>query len=95
LQIVREGMRDGVTSGTVQGLNMDNLHVAGKTGTAELGVSKANVNSWVTGFFPYENPKYAFVVVMEKGDRHNLIGGVAVMRGFFDWLRFNRPEFLD
>lgn len=95
LQIVREGMREGVTSGTVQGLNMDNLHVAGKTGTAELGVSKANVNSWVTGFFPYENPKYAFVVVMEKGDSHNLIGGVAVMRGFFDWLRFNRVEFLD
>jgi len=95
LQIVREGMRDGVTSGTAKGLNMDNLHVAAKTGTAELGVSKDNVNSWVTGFFPYENPKYAFVVVMEKGDRHNLIGGVAVMRGFFDWLRYNRLDFLE
>jgi penicillin-binding protein 2 len=95
LQIVREGMRQGVLDGTVKGLNIDSLHVAAKTGTAELGVSKANVNSWTMGFFPYEKPKYAFVVMMQEGDVHNLIGGVYVSRNFLDYLRVYRSEYLD
>lgn len=93
--IVKRGMREVVESGTASGLNSPYYHVAAKTGTAELGVSKANVNSWITGFFPYENPKYAFVVVMEEGSVSNLVGGVAVSRNFFDWLYYNKPEYLD
>jgi len=94
LKIVREGMRDGVLSGTVKGLNYPDFEIAAKTGTAELGVSKANVNSWITGFFPYENPKYAFVVVMERGNRNNTIGGVAVSRKLFDWMKIYASEYL-
>ncbi|MEN9921129.1 MAG: hypothetical protein RLZZ517_107 [Candidatus Parcubacteria bacterium] len=94
-QIVREGMRDGVLIGTAKGLNMESVKIAAKTGTAELGVSKDNVNSWTTGFFPYENPRYAFVVVMEKGSRHNVIGGVAVSRKLFDWMAVNTPEYFE
>lgn len=88
LDTVRNGMRDAVTGGTAQGLWIPEIDVAAKTGTAEIGVSKAKVNSWITGFWPHEKPKYAFIVVMERGDRKNLIGGVAVMRQFFDWMRF-------
>lgn len=92
-KIVQEGMRQGVLEGTAKGLNMTSIEIAAKTGTAELGVSKDNVNSWTTGFFPYENPRYAFVVVMEKGDRHNVIGGVAVSRKLFDWMAIYTPEY--
>lgn len=93
-QIVREGMRLGVESGTAAGLNTRAVEVAGKTGTAELGISKGQVNSWVTGFWPYRSPRYAFAVVMEAGDRGNTIGGVYVMRQFFDWLAAAQPEYL-
>jgi len=92
--IVRAGMRDAVEYGTAKGLYYEDLNIAAKTGTAELGLSKEKVNSWSTGFFPYENPKYAFVIFLEKGDRKNLIGGVAAARGFFDWARHNKPELL-
>lgn len=92
-QIVKEGMRLAVEEGTAKGLNLSDVKIAAKTGTAELGITKANVNSWTVGFFPYENPKYAFAVVMEKGDRHNLIGGVAVTRRLFDWILWNKPEY--
>ncbi|HEY9586237.1 MAG TPA: penicillin-binding transpeptidase domain-containing protein, partial [Candidatus Paceibacterota bacterium] len=44
LQIVREGMRKGVLEGTAVGLNITEVAVAAKTGTAELGVSKESVN---------------------------------------------------
>jgi len=85
-KVVREGMREGVVKGTAKGLNVPYVKVAAKTGTAELGITKAFVNSWVTGFFPYDNPQYAFVVIMEHGPRENVFGGVFVMRELFDWL---------
>jgi cell division protein FtsI/penicillin-binding protein 2 len=91
---VQQGMRDAVLYGTAKGLNMPEVEIAAKTGTAELGVSKERVNSWITGFFPYREPKYAFVVVMEQGARTNLIGGVAVMRQIFDWMKIYKPEYL-
>jgi len=94
-KVVKEGMRDAVLYGTAKGLFYEDFDIAAKTGTAELGVSKSRVNSWSTGFFPYDNPKYAFVIFLEKGDRDNLIGGVAVARGFFDWARFNKRDFLE
>lgn len=92
---VREGMRESVLDGTARGLNMSEVAIAGKTGTAELGVSKDNVNSWMIGFFPYDNPKYAFTIVMEKAKRTNLIGGVAVARQWFDWVKIYKPEYLE
>lgn len=91
--IVQRGMRDAVLYGTAKGLNIPGAEIAAKTGTAELGVSKAKVNSSVIGFFPYQDPKYAFVVLMEQGSGTNMIGGVAVMRQVLDWISIYRPEY--
>ncbi len=91
--IVHEGMRLGAQIGTGKALNVPYVEFATKTGTAELGVAKDNVNSWVTGFFPYKNPKYAFAIVMERGSVHNLIGAVAVMKELSDWMSVNTPEY--
>jgi penicillin-binding protein 2 len=93
LQIVREGMRQGATVGSASGLNVPYVKMAAKTGTAELGVSKAFVNSWVMGFFPYEKPRYAFVVMMERGPRANVYGATAAMRELIDWMNLNTPEY--
>lgn len=95
-KIVQEGMRQGVIGGgTAAGLNIPGIQIAAKTGTAELGVSKERVNSWVTGFFPYDNPRYAFALVMERGAQGNTIGGVYVMKNFFEWLVLNTPEYAE
>jgi penicillin-binding protein 2 len=91
--IVHEGMRLGAQNGTGKALNVPYVEFATKTGTAELGVEKSNVNSWICGFFPYKNPKYVFAVVMEKGSVHNLIGAAAVMREVADWMNINTPEY--
>lgn len=93
-QVVHEGMRDGVTSGgTSQGLNVPYVAVAGKTGTAQLGSQNQYVNSWSTGFFPYDDPHYAFVVLMEHGPASNDLGGVFVMRTLLDWMSVHTPEY--
>jgi len=92
-QVAREGMREGVLTGSASGLNLPYVTVAAKTGTAELGTAKQYVNSWVTGFFPYEKPKYAFALIMEKGPRTNLIGATSVMRQVLEWMSVYTPEY--
>jgi cell division protein FtsI/penicillin-binding protein 2 len=89
LEVVREGMRQGVTQGIGGALNIDGVHIASKSGTAELGVKKDLINSWISGFFPYENPKYAFVVIMEKGAVTNTHGAIFAARETIEWMRDN------
>jgi penicillin-binding protein 2 len=93
-QVVRDGMHLSAIEGTAKGLNISGLSIAAKTGTAELGVTKVFVNSWVIGFFPYENPRYAFAVLMEKGPKSNSIGATYVMRTLLDWMVINTPEYV-
>jgi penicillin-binding protein 2 len=92
--VIHEGMRLTTTMGTGKAMNVPEVEVAIKTGTAELGISKQKVNSWTTGFWPYKNPKYAFAIIMESGDRTNLVGASAVGRRFLDWIIVNAPEYL-
>ncbi len=91
--IVHEGMRKCVTEGTCIALNVPYVKVAGKTGTAQLGIALNKVNSWVVGFFPYDKPKYVFVILMEAGPANNNIGAPTVMREFLDWMSLNTPEY--
>ncbi|MFA5830529.1 MAG: penicillin-binding transpeptidase domain-containing protein [Candidatus Paceibacterota bacterium] len=91
--VAGEGMRRGVLYGVATALNTNSVNIAAKTGTAELGAKKDFVNSWVTGFFPYEHPKYAFAIVMEHGPVHNLVGATYVMRQMVDWMAVNTPEY--
>ncbi|OGZ67264.1 MAG: penicillin-binding protein 2 [Candidatus Staskawiczbacteria bacterium RIFCSPHIGHO2_02_FULL_34_9] len=66
LQIIREGMRDGVEKdyGGSHILNDLPVAVAGKTGTAET--NKAGYfNTWSTSFAPYDNPEIVFVTTIE------------------------------
>ncbi|MEA2112367.1 MAG: penicillin-binding transpeptidase domain-containing protein [Patescibacteria group bacterium] len=94
-QIAREGMRQAVTDGSGAGLFLPSLKVSAKTGTAERGVTKEKVNSWVTGFFPSDNPRFSFTVMMEEGPRDNQIGGLYVMRQLLEWMQVNTPEYLE
>jgi penicillin-binding protein 2 len=89
LRVVREGMRQGVTQGIGAALNIDGVQIASKSGTAELGVNKDQINSWISGFFPYDNPKYVFIVIMEKGSIHNTHGAIFAARETLLWMRDN------
>jgi len=93
--IVHDGMRQAVTFGTAVGLNVPYVEVAAKTGTAQIGLAKNKVNSWVVGFFPYENPKYAFTVMMEAGPSTNSVGATSIMRELLDWMSTNTPEYFN
>jgi penicillin-binding protein 2 len=87
-RVVKAGMRQAVTSnkGTANNLDVGYTDIAAKTGTAELGGENTGINSWIVGFYPYQDPQYAFTVVMSDGDRNNVVGGLYVMRQMLDWM---------
>jgi len=93
-EIVKEGMREAVLSGTAKALSNLPVKIAAKTGTAELGSDKNFVNSWLIAFWPYEDPQFAMSIVLEKGSSSNLIGGVFVAHELIKWMAENTPEYL-
>lgn len=93
-EIAREGMRQGVTSGIAQSVKFDFVHVAAKTGTAQVGTHNEYLNSWMIGFFPYEHPKYAYAIVMDRGPAGTLVGAPAAAGQFLLWMRDNAPQYL-
>lgn len=93
-KVVREGMRLTVTQGTMKSIDFDYVHVAGKTGTAQLGISKKFINSWSVGFFPYEQPRYAFAVLLEKGPEDATMGATAAMAQWLDWMHVYDSQYL-
>ncbi|HWB34277.1 MAG TPA: penicillin-binding transpeptidase domain-containing protein [Candidatus Paceibacterota bacterium] len=94
IDIVREGMRMGVTEGIATAVNVPYVDVAAKTGTAQVGTQNQYLNSWMVGFFPYDNPRYAYAVVLEKGPAGTLIGASAAVRNFLDWMHLNAAQYL-
>ncbi len=96
LEVVREGMRMGATEGTSVGLSdLSFVQVAGKTGTAQLGLHNEYYNSWAVGFFPYDHPKYVYVVVMEKGPAGNAFGGIYAIHQALTELHQSAPEYFE
>jgi penicillin-binding protein 2 len=96
IKIVHEGMRKTVVlnGGTARGLERDDVAIAAKSGTAEIGAGNAYVNSWAAGFWPYDKPQYAFILMMDKAPRSNALGATRIMGGVFDWIALNRPEYI-
>ena len=94
LREVRAGMREGVTHALASGINFPYIAVAAKTGTAQTGVRNQYDNSWLEGFFPYDNPQYAFVVVLERGPAGAGGQAVNVMRQLFESLNAENSPYI-
>ena len=92
-QTILSGMRDTVTEGTARNINVPYVSMAAKTGTAQVGVDNEFYNSWIIGFFPYEDPQYAFSIVMERAPRDNDGSASRAMRGFIEGVQENYSEF--
>ncbi len=65
LEVVREGMRDGVIYGSSVLLNSLPVQVAAKTGTAQTWQDGVYHN-WVTVFAPYDDPQIVLTVIIEN-----------------------------
>lgn len=96
LSIIHRGMRKTVNypGGTARSFERLDVEVAAKSGTAEIGSGNAFVNSWAAGFWPYEEPEYAFVLMMDRAPRENTLGATTIMSNVMEWMQDHRPEYL-
>ncbi len=96
LREVQKGMRMAVNydGGTARPLERNDVSIVAKSGTAEVGVDNQYVNSWVAGYWPYENPQYAFVIMMDRAPRDNQLGATRIMGDIIDWMAEKTPEYL-
>jgi penicillin-binding protein 2 len=77
---LRTGMINVVNgpSGTAHQASLDNVEVAGKTGTAQWGPkTKERTAAWFAGFVPSDHPQYAFAALYEGDVGSNAHGGTA------------------
>ncbi len=65
LKIVREGMRQGVLSGTGQVLQSVPVACASKTGTAQTSKGDNVYDIWASVFCPYNNPQIVITILIE------------------------------
>jgi penicillin-binding protein 2 len=80
LEQVRTGMIDVVNGGggTAHQASLENVEVAGKTGTAQWGPKhKERTAAWFAGFLPADQPRYAFAAVYEGDVGSKVHGGSA------------------
>jgi penicillin-binding protein 2 len=77
LDQLRTGMVDVVNGpgGTAHQASLDNVEVAGKTGTAQWGPkNKERTAAWFAGFLPADQPRFAFAALYE-GDVGSTVHG--------------------
>ena len=83
INIVREGMRETVISGSARSLSSVPVEVAGKTGTAQWSTKKPT-HAWFTGFAPYDEPQVVITILIEEGGEGSAIA-VPIAREFLTW----------
>jgi len=71
-----------------QAANIGDLKMAGKTGTAELGDGLNQ--AWFIGFAPYDAPKYAVAVSIEKSDEFGGTVAAPIAADVLQYLLRNR-----
>jgi len=84
---VKKLLLEVVQKGTGKAVKFKNIYVCGKTGTSQQLVagrySKENYTGSFAGFFPYDNPKIAMIVVIDK-PRTSIYGGATAAPVFRD-----------
>ncbi len=70
LALIRKGMFKAVneSGGTAGKVRMEDIEICAKSGTAQTTDNgKESNNSWIMSFAPYEDPKYAVVILVQAG----------------------------
>src|SRR3989338_3339553 len=84
LNIVKNGMRQAVVSGSSRFLFNLPFEVAGKTGTAQTsGIAN---NAWFSGYGPYSDPQIVVTVLLEAGESSDKAVRVAydIFQAYFE-----------
>jgi len=85
IDLVRQGLRQAVVSGTAWHAGLPNVAVSGKTGTAEFPGPRDRegnlpTHAWFTAFAPYKDPQIAVVAFIYSGGEGSAVAVPVVRR---------------
>jgi len=86
IEIVRQGMRKTVTTGSAKRMQDLPVDSAAKTGTAQWNTKK-DPHAWFTSFAPYKDPQIVVTVLVEEGKEGSQIAltiAKQIMQYYFD-----------
>ncbi len=83
IEIVQQGMRECVLTGSCKLLQTLPFTSAGKTGTAQWNSTKPE-HAWFTAFAPYENPQIVITVLIEEGGQGSTVS-MPIANDFLSW----------
>ncbi|HOY56145.1 MAG TPA: penicillin-binding protein 2 [bacterium] len=89
VELVRQGMRQAVLSGSASSLQDLPVTSAAKTGTAQAGDNQ-QPHAWFTVFAPFEKPEIVITVLIENGVEGSLTA-LPVVKDALSWY-FTRPK---
>lgn len=103
ISILKEGLKRVVQSGTGRKAQVSGIEVCAKTGTAQVIKGSAGKNTyslekqvrdhaWFAGFAPKNDPKVAFVIMVEHGGHGGDIGAQIAKVGLEYILLNKKPE---
>jgi penicillin-binding protein 2 len=93
---MKRAMINVIDEGTAKAVHRDDMKIAAKTGTAQVGSKEHRRQiAWLCGYLPADNPQYSFAVMVEGQFSDNrddtltggLLGGVdagAIAKSIFD-----------
>jgi len=83
IEIVQEGMRQAVLTGSAIALSDLAVKAAGKTGTAQFG-ARGETHAWFVGYAPYEAPQIVLTILVEGGGSGDKVA-VPVAKEVLEW----------
>ncbi|HHT9124457.1 MAG TPA: peptidoglycan D,D-transpeptidase FtsI family protein [Candidatus Brocadiia bacterium] len=89
---VQNGLRRVVTNGTARHAGLNELPVAGKTGTSETSEKDVN-HAWFTGYVPFDRPEYCFTILAEHTTVHASDVAVPIAKKLVDSLLQREDKF--
>ncbi len=83
VEIVQEGMRQAVLTGSAIALSDLAVKAAGKTGTAQFG-ARGKTHAWFVGYAPYEMPQIVLTILVEGGGSGDKVA-VPIAKEVLEW----------
>lgn len=97
IEALREGMWRAVhqRGGTAHGkAGLEQFRVSCKTATAEYRSGEERCHAWIGGFAPFDAPRFAFVIVLERSPSHGGDACAPLARRLLDSLAASDPAVL-
>lgn len=91
IETLKTALREVVKTGTGRNALVDEIEIAGKTGTAE-DPPRVQPHAWFTSFAPYQKPELVITVFLEQGGHGGNHAAYVARELYLYWLKLKKEK---